>query len=167
MSKHAAHGISAELPSGWSGLIYRRRDDDSVTGKAAEEVPESGAIFHAATVPLEQNDADFGSSVVRRLGSIDTLIVLMEYAVDENLRPGEGLFEERGVPWPLDARDFSSRSLQVTVEGQAGVQRFFTIEDRPFCLYVVLGSRRALRQLDRINSVLDSLEIEPGEQAAA
>lgn len=171
MSHTAAHGIKARFPPGWNGLIYRRRAElpaeALAAGVAAGEEAESGAILRAATVPLDLDEADFGSSVVRRMSSGDALIILLEYVVDEHLTPGEGLFEERGVPWPLKASDFRAAALQVTVSGQSGVQRFFTAGGRPFCLYVVLGSGAATTRLDAINELLDTIEIDPRSPAGA
>ncbi len=99
MSHTAAHGIKAEFPPGWNGLIYRRRAEPAgraLTTAVAGEEAESGAILRAATVPLDLDEADFGSSVVRRMSSGDALIILLEYVVDEHLTPGEGLLGCRG-----------------------------------------------------------------------
>ncbi len=167
MSHHEAHGISVELPPGWNGMIYRRREQDGAGGveSASAEGPpaESGAILRAATVPLDAGDGDFGGGVVQRLGALDAFFTLFEYTVDEHLKPGVGLFEERGVPWPLKASQFRPEALQVALPGQAGVQRFFTAQDRPFCLYVVAGSLPLLATGVRsINGILASIAIAPG-----
>lgn len=170
MSRQAAHGISMDLPSGWSGKIYRRREGDSAKGSdgvgtaaapsGAEEV--SGGILRAATVPIELDDGDFGGGIVQRLGALDAFFVLFEYQVDENLTPGEGLFASRRVPWPVRPRRYSPETLQVTLPGQVGFQHFFTAAGRPFCLYSVLGSsRRARAGAARVNQVLETILIDP------
>ncbi|HEV2075091.1 MAG TPA: hypothetical protein VGR10_02525 [Thermoleophilaceae bacterium] len=163
MSHHEAHGIAADLPPGWHGQVYRRRDEDDEPGTVTAQAVRGGATFHAATVPLEGGEADFGSSVTVRMGRRDIFLSLFEYTVDEHLTPGVGLFEARGTPWPLEPGEFRASALQVAVPGQAGLQRFFTVGERPFCLYVVIGSqRRAARRVRAANQVLESIRIEPG-----
>ena len=161
MSHHAAHGISADLPPGWNGMIYRRRDEQQARASASgDPVAESGAILRTATVPLFRDDGDFGSGVVHRMGPLDAFMALVEYTVDEHLTPGEGLFESRGVPWPLRPGEVPPDVLLVSIQGQAGTQRFFTANDRPFCLYSVVGSVRGLAaQLSALNGLLGSIEI--------
>ena len=163
MSHHAAHGIAVELPPGWNGMIYRRRDEDEeVAGAAGPRTVRGGATLRASTVPVDLDDADFGSGIAGRLGSDDSMVVLFEYTVDEKLVPGVGLFGERGVPWPLQPDQFHRRALQRNLRGQAGVQRFFTENDRPFCVYAVVGSaRRVGRQIGAINRLLTSVRIDP------
>ena len=162
MSHHEAHGIAVELPPGWNGLIYRRRDEDEDGAGAAErQVIRGGATLRASTVPVDFDDADFGSGIAARLGADDSMVVLFEYTVDDKLAPGTGLFEERGVPWPLQADQFHRRALQRNLRGHVGVQRFFTVHDRPFCVYAVVGSARRLgHQLGAINRLLTSVRID-------
>ena len=86
----------------------------------------------------------------------DVFVVLFEYGPES---VGKALFAEQGVP-RIAARDFDRNALQHAVGGQSGLQRFFTVDGRPFCLYVVVGSH-----IDRadavgpVNAVLDSMEI--------
>jgi hypothetical protein len=163
VSHHQAHGLAVDLPPGWNGTIYRRRDEDEeVAGAAGRRVIRGGATLRASTVPVDFDDADFGSGIAGRLGFDDSMVVLFEYTVDEKLVPGVGLFEERGVPWPLQPDQFHRRALQRNLRGQAGVQRFFTENDRPFCVYAVVGSaRRVGRQIGAINRLLTSIRIDP------
>jgi hypothetical protein len=168
MSHHAAHGISVELPHGWSGGIYLRREDEDEPDRfgAAEAGPRrrqarSGAILRAATVPIDPDDGDFGGGIVQRLRPPDAFFVLFEYTVDEKLTPGVGLFASRRLPWPLRPREFSPNTLHVSLPGHAGLQRFFTIARRPFCLYAVVGSARRLRaSVGQVNGVLSTVAID-------
>jgi hypothetical protein len=58
--------------------------------------------------------------------------------------------------------DFAANALQRRLPGQLGCQRFFTERGRPFCLYVVLGSRRHANALLReVCTVLDRVTIGP------
>jgi hypothetical protein len=55
---------------------------------------------------------------------------------------------------------FSAQNLQRPLPGQVGCQLFFTEGDRPFCLYVVAGSRAYLPGIVvDVNLVLDTLEV--------
>lgn len=169
MSRQAAHGISVDLPDGWSGQIYRRRDDGpagesggfGTAAASADATEESGAILRAATVPIALDDGDFGGGIVQRLRALDAFFVLFEYTVDENLTPGQGLFASRRLPWPVGPSRYSSDTLHVTLPGHVGFQDFFTAAGRPFCLYSVLGSTRRRRaSAAHVNRVLETIRIE-------
>ena len=73
--------------------------------------------------------------------SPDVFVVLFEYG-PESL--GTPLFAAQGVPARRRADMFGSKRLQRPLPGQLGCQRFFTANGRPFCLYVVAGSRAHL-----------------------
>ena len=140
----AAHRLAVELPPGWEGRIFRH----------SEGLP----TMHAANFPLPMDDADFGSGAVGALRPGGVFLVLTEY---DSALSGRGLFASHGVPFPLGARDFSPRTLQRALPGQAGVQRFFTTAGRAFCLYVVVGLGGDPRgQLRQANQVLSSVLIE-------
>jgi hypothetical protein len=170
MSHHAAHGISVELPPGWNGQIYRRREEDDEPerfGAAAargRRQAESGAVLRAATVAMDLDDGDFGGGIVQRMGPLDAFFVLFEYTVDEKLTPGEGLFASRRIPWPLRPGQFSENTLHIALPGHAGFQHFFTVRRRPLCLYSVVGSTQRLRaSVGRVNGVLDTVGIDTPE----
>ena len=56
---------------------------------------------------------------------------------------------------------FGSKRLQRPLPGQLGCQRFFTAGGRPFCLYVVAGSRAYLpRIIADVNAVLAGLDVQ-------
>lgn len=84
-------------------------------------------------------------------------MVLFEYGPES---AGKALFAAQGVP-RIAPGDFDRNALQRGVAGQSGLQRFFTAGNRPFCLYVVVGSH-----IDRadavpaVNDLLDSLVVE-------
>jgi hypothetical protein len=80
------------------------------------------------------------------MGSGDALVVLFEFGPEA---VGSTLFAPAGVP-QVGAADFDRSVLQRSISGQSGVQRFFTIADRTFCLYVVVGSH-----VDRADIVAD------------
>jgi hypothetical protein len=57
--------------------------------------------------------------------------------------------------------EFDPSQLQRAIAGQAGLQRFFTLGDRAFCVYTVVGafSRRAF-VVPKVRGLLGGLEIQ-------
>lgn len=139
-----AHGIRAELPSGWEGRIGRRQPG-STTGRrggvaTAEVVGEdTGPVLHMGNFALPEDRGDFGSGAVDLMGTGHLLVVLVEYGADS---VGTALFPTVASVPRLTGRMFSSQGLQRVQRGQAGAQRFFTLNGRAFCLYAVVGDQR-------------------------
>jgi hypothetical protein len=149
--KLAARGVEADLPPGWEGAV-------TTTAHAkADGRAGSLTMVHLATTAMPADRGDFGSAVVEDLGPDDAFVALVEYGEE---CAGTELFAAEGLPRRLRPRDLNRRALQRTLDGQAGVQRFFTHAGRPFCLYVVLGRDRDLDPLlDRVHAALDGLRI--------
>lgn len=144
----AGAGLTVELPPGWEGTIDRRLP---LQGDGP-----SSTVTHLANFPLAASRADFGGDVVESMRPGDVFVVVFEY--------GEGsadkaLFAAQGAP-SVRAADFDRDALQHGVPGQSGLQRFFRIGARAFCVYVVVGSH-----IDRadavgpVNSILASLVV--------
>lgn len=144
----AAQRIGVALRPGWEGRILRRKAD------TPEE--QTHAVVHLASFPLPENRGDFGAGVTELMRSPDVFVVLFEYG-KESL--GMPMFAAQGIP-RVSPDMFSPHNLQRPLPGQVGCQLFFTENDRPFCLYVVAGSRAYLPHIVReVNLVLDSLEV--------
>jgi hypothetical protein len=142
-------GIRLEIPPGWEGRI--RRQFESSAGESAFPV------LHAATVPLATQRADYGGGVVERLGDRDVFVALIEFGPDE---AGSALFRKVDSLPVLEPSMFRPNQLQRRIRGQAGVQHFLTLNGRPFCLYVVLGSVARVEELtDKANELLGALRI--------
>jgi hypothetical protein len=141
----AAHDRSVDVPAGWDARIYRRHG--------------AAPVLHLATFPLKEQDGDFGAGPTGRMRGDDIFIALVEYLTGDKLRPGHGLFAPADFPLPLRAGEFNPRQLQVTRRGQLGVQRFFSEDRRPCCLYVVLqpGRRGPEELVKESNRVLATL----------
>lgn len=160
--KLAAHGIAADLPSGWEGSISAERRE-LVEAQAAAfagggQPPKIMPVAHFATFGLPATRSDFGSAAVDQMADDDVFVSLLEYDQEE---AGTALFSHQGLPRRLDPRAFSARMLQRTIPGQAGYQLFFTHGRRAFCLYVVLGNASdAHRLVRRAEQVLATLQIE-------
>jgi len=149
MSVLEAHGLQVELPRGWSGRVFKR--------------PAGGATLHAGDFQLPLDDGEFGDRSTALMPAGATFLALTEYRPGAGLAPGEGLFASQRIPHTLDPTAFSSRGLAHPRPGQAGLQHFFTVAERPFCLYVVISGRwsERRRQLAMLGHVLRSLRIHP------
>ena len=144
----AAHGITVELPAGWSGRLFQR------TGRVA--------TLHAATFALPLNDGEFGDRSTGAMPRRGSFVALTEYRPGPGLKPGTGLFAAKRLALPLDPSSFARERLAHARPGQLGAQHFFTSEARPFCLYVVIAGERSTRrrQLAELTHVLRSVRIE-------
>jgi len=145
----AAHGISMDLPHGWEGRIFRRRQGDPT--------------LHAATFALPFEDGEFGTGATERMPAGGAFLTVTEYRPGTGLVPGRGLFAPHAIPLPIARSRFRPSHLLVARRGQRGYQHFFTTAGRPFCLYAVirepqLGAARA--DVGSMNDVLGSLTIE-------
>jgi hypothetical protein len=158
----AAHSLSVDLPQGWDGRIYARRVEtagQSEADRSAASTPQA-ATLHAANFALPGQDADFGTKATAGMSVRSVFLALTEYVEGNGLRAGRGLFEG-DPPQALRAEMFSPETLLLARPGQVGCQHFFTQRNRPFCLYVVLGSlQRVPGLLPSVNSVLASMKID-------
>jgi hypothetical protein len=144
-----AYGIRVALPAGWSGRVFSRAQDV--------------ATLHAANFALPLGDGEFGDRSTALMQSGGAFIALTEYRPGSGLQPGHGLFSPRRIPRRLDPTGFSAAGLAHPRPGQLGVQHFFSANQRPFCLYVVISGPRSGRrqQLAAVEHLLSTLRIAP------
>lgn len=155
MAQISDQGVNIDLPPGWEAEFIRRPVDVAPLGTNILE--ETFTIVHIANWPMPTERGDFGSGAVEVMRGGDVLIVLAEYGA-ENLETA--LFRHEGTPWPLDPAAFDQNRLQRPLPGQGGIQQFFTVANRPFCLFVVLGSLGdAQRLVPLVNTVLETVAI--------
>lgn len=151
MSRFSHAGISVEIPPGWEA---------TASGGAFRSMPGGGrepTVVHIGTFPLPEIGASFGADAVATMRSTDVLVVLFEYGPEVL---GTSPFASHGVPSDLHHRQFDRSALQRGIPGQSGLQHFFTVNGRAFCLYVVLGSHIDRFELvPKVNRVLATLEI--------
>ncbi len=148
---HSA-GLTIAAPSGWEATIYRR---------AATAGETSYPVVHAATVPLPANRGDYGGGLVEQLGPQDVFVSFLEFGPEA---AGSALFQTLTAVPGLTPDSYRPRQLQRTILGQAGVQRFFTVNGRAFCLYSVIGSMSNRVPLTgRANQVIASFHVGPGQ----
>jgi len=143
----AAHGLAIDAPQGWEARIFRR--------------PGGAPVLHVASFALHGDDGDYGAAATGRMRGDDAFAALLEFTVDDTVRPGVGLFADSPAVPSLRARDFGPSQLQVTRAGHLGCQRFFALGGRPFCLYAVVrpARRRSARLVSELRGVLATLEV--------
>lgn len=165
--KLQAHGIETDLPPGWEGRIALRTGPGGGPGaRTFGEAEPTGPpdevtspVVHLANFVLPEERGDFGSGAVDLMTAADVLVVLFEYGPES---VGQALFKRRGIPTTLRPNQFSPSALQRTLPGQAGSQVFFTVENRAFCCYTVLGRQAAAnRVLPQANATLAATRISP------
>lgn len=145
-----AHGIRADLPDGFEGRIFRR---------VGSGIEQSYSISHFATFSVPDQIGDFGSGAVTLMRENDIFVVLFEYGPESATTP---LFAHPGLPRALTPEHFAPYVLRRGIGGQSGTQWFFTEAERPFTLYVVLGSHARRRTLvPRVNALLEQIVVEP------
>lgn len=148
MARIAAAGLQVDVPRGWEARIQRRAADPGTT---------THAVLHIANFPLPLDRGDFGSGAVEIMESDDVLVVVVEYDPTSARTP---LFQAQGLPAPVSPDWFSLGGLQRALPGQGGMQRFFSVDGRAFCLYVVLGSfANRARLVPQVNAVLATVDV--------
>lgn len=153
MTRLAGHGLAVELPRGWDGAIFRRDPDPDERAAGAVESP----VMHAANFALPGDRGDFGSGAVEIMGGSAVLVCLVEY---DAASASTALFGRDGVPRRVDPDDFATHTLQRPMAGQGGLQVFFHVGARAFCLYVVIGSHRRRRVLAPVvNELLAGIDV--------
>jgi len=155
-------GITVDVPGGWEGKIYTRpappSPPPSPGNPRATAVPSetTAAVLHVASFAMPPETGDYGGGAVELMKNTDLLVILFEHGRSSANTP---LFSATGVP-RLTADDVSPVQLQRIIDGQGGVQRFFTAAGRAFCLYVVFGSyARRVRTIPVVNEILASIRI--------
>ena len=157
MTALAAHGVSIEVPAGWEAELSLQ-PDPSTLDPAAEPLPTPLVVLHAANFSLPAERGDYGSGAVEAMDRNGIFAALVEF---DSASAASALFSREGVPTRLAANDFAPDQLNIAVPGQSGVQQFFRVGSRPFCLYVVMGShsRRGVL-VPELNRVLSGLSID-------
>lgn len=138
--------LTAELPDGWEGRAFSRREE--IDGE------RTYAVLHIANFPLPGRVEDYGGGAVEQLRRGDAFMAVLEFGPES---AGTALFGPIGVP-VLTNDSFDPNLLQRGIAGQSGAQKFFTVAGRPHCLYVVLGEHLSrLRLVPALNAVVRGL----------
>lgn len=162
MSRLEGEGFAVEVPAGWDARIegrdapqFERGETGGVVGAG---VATRTAVLQVASFALPAEVGDFGGGAVDLMTRGDLLVVVFEFGPES---VGTPLFADQGLP-SLRAADFNPATCRKSIRGQSAVQRFFTLDGRPLCLYVVLGSHaRRIGTTPIVNSLLASLTTAP------
>lgn len=154
-------GIVVAVPAGWEGEIYRREPDsvsfDERTPPSRRIQPTTRTVVHIGSFPLPGDRGDYGSGAVEIMRDEDVLVILFEFEPESAT---ETMFSHEGIPYPIQPRDFDPNQMQRPLAGMAGVQRFFHVGERAFCLFVVIGSfAQRIALTDKVNAVLAEVQI--------
>ena len=149
--------MGIDVPAGWEAELSTVGEDALIEG-AANFSRSPRVLLHAANFALPVERGDYGSGAVESMDSGSVLVVVMEF---DNASATTALFAQDGMPTNLAGDDFSTQQLQRPQRNQSGVQRFFHIGHRAFCLYVVVGSH-VLRAVlvQEANRIISGLSID-------
>ena len=136
MSRLAAHGLSVEVPAGWEAELSTQPDPASLDS-GLKSSDASLVVVHAANFSLPAERGDYGSGAVEIMDRNGIFAALIEF---DRASATSKLFAHEGFPTRLDAADFAPDQLHLALPGQAGLQQFFRVGSRAFCLYAVIGS---------------------------
>lgn len=153
-------GIAVEVPNGWDAKLYRR--------EPPTPEDQTAPVLHIGSFALPEDDADFATSAVDLMEPGDVLIVLTEFAPDRYLKPGAGLYSQLGIPLAFSVKQFDPNTMPKVLDGLIGNQSFFTVNERPFSLLMIVGSGSGIRAtvtaaeaVERARSVVASIEVAP------
>ena len=141
-------GLAVTPPLGWEATIYCR---------PATAGSRTYPVLHAATVALPAERGDYGGGLVELLGPGDVFVSILDFGPEAADAP---LFRSLSAVPALTPDAYRARQLQRTIRGQAGVQRFFTVQSRAFCLYSVIGAvANRITLTARANQVLGTIRV--------
>ena len=156
MSRLAAHGVSVDVPAGWEAELSTQPDPAELDpGLDASDT--SLVVVHAANFSLPTERGDYGSGAVEVMDRNGIFAALVEF---EGASVTSKLFAQEGFPTRLSPADFAPDQLHLSLPGQAGLQQFFHVGSRAFCLYAVIGSY-SMRGLlvPELNRLLSGLSV--------
>lgn len=144
------------MPAGWEAELSTQ-PDPSTLHPAVESLPAPLVVLHAANFSLPAERDDYGSGAVEIMGRNGIFAALVEF---DSASAKTMLFAAEGIPKRLAAEDFRTDQLHLSIPGQAGLQQFFHVGRRAFCLYAVIGSHSLRAVLvPELNRVLSGLSI--------
>lgn len=168
--RRTGYGITLDVPAGWSASIVRRPADIGADAAARGIAPSDAGpadldgpgertlpVLHTCSRPIPSGTGDFGQGLVEQLAGEDVFVALVEYGSD---LAGTGLFARTG--WPrLAPSQFSPGRMPRQLPGRSASQHFFSVGDRAFCLYTVIGSHgRRMATVPRAATVVRSMGVE-------
>ena len=136
MSRLVSHGLGVDVPAGWEAELSTQ-PDPALLDPALEQSPGPLVVLHAANFSLPAERGDYGSGAVEIMDRNGIFAALVEF---DGASATSKLFAREGFPTGLEPADFAPDQLHLSLPGQAGLQQFFHVGSRAFCLYTVIGS---------------------------
>jgi hypothetical protein len=138
MTEVRAHGLGLTVHRGWEASIWLPSEPPPA---------ENHPVMRLANFAMPRTRDTYAEEAADALAPGQVLASLAEFSPR---LAGRGLYAPRGVP-RFRRADLDPRALQRSRPGRFGLQRFFTVRDRAFSLYVVardgVGLDASLRQL--------------------
>ena len=157
MDRLSAYGIGIDVPSGWEAELSLQQDPSVIDADLAP-LGRQLVVVHVANFWMPADRSDYGSEALQAMGTDGIFIALVEF---DSAAARSRLFEHSGIPAALQPDDFSPAQLQRPMRGQAGLQRFFRLGGRAFCLHAVIGSYNLRHVLTpHVNRILSAFTIE-------
>lgn len=156
MSRLAAHGVSVDVLAGWEAELSTQ-PDPATLDLSLESPARPLVVAHAANFSLPAERGDYGSGAVENMDRNGIFAALVEF---DSASATSKLFAHEGFPTRLEPADFAPDQLHLSLPGQAGLQQFFHVGSRAFCLYAVIGSY-AMRSLlvPELNRMLSGMSV--------
>ena len=152
----AAHGVSMDVPAGWEAELSTQ-PDPAVLDVGLKSPPRPLVVVHAANFSLPAERGDYGSGAVEIMDRNGIFAALIEF---DRASATSKLFSHEGFPTRLEPADFAPDQLHLSLPGQAGLQQFFHVGSRAFCLYAVIGSYARRRLLvPELNRLLSTMSV--------
>lgn len=137
MTEISRQGVAVTVEPGWEAELM--------------DHPGKRVVLHMSSRPLPRDRSDFGGDSIEDLRSGEIFISILEYSPTDADR---GIFKRNGVPAFVPA-NFDPYNLHRFVLGQTGAQKFFSMNGRSFCCYVVIARNApAPGDIGRINSTV-------------
>jgi len=119
----------------------------------------AGPVVRLANFALPTTRDTYAAEVADTLEPGQVVVSIVEF---DRGSANAGLYAARGAP-RLRVEDLDPKALQAPGRGRLGVQRFFSLGNRAFSLYVMARDGRALPEAIRLlNASLRSLRADPG-----
>jgi hypothetical protein len=147
MVRLAGHGLEIEVHRGWEARLWRPRPDPPAT---------AGPVVRLANFPVPATRDTYAADVADDLRRGDVIVSLVEF---DRASANAGLYAARGAPRLL-LEELDPKALQAPGHGRLGVQRFFSVGDRAFSLYVMAREGGSLPDAIRtLNASLRSFRV--------
>jgi len=141
------HGLRVQIPHSWEARIWASRDEAS---NPARDL----AVIHAGSFALPHEDMHFGGLAPGKMRAGDFFIALVEYGKPSSDR----WFKARGIPLPVTWLNFRESFVRNAIPQHVGLQHFFSLGERTFCLYVEGVGPPNAEGLAFLNATLGTIE---------